>query len=81
MHFRLQTIRTKLILTFCLMACLTLIVGLVGIYNISQLQELDSELYQHETLPLLELRIINGCFEQNRVYMRPESVIQQTHPW
>mgnify|MGYP003586323144 CR=1 FL=1 len=70
MHFRLQTIRTKLILTFCLMACLTLIVGLVGIYNISQLQELDSELYQHETLPLLELRIINGCFEQNRVYMR-----------
>lgn len=65
-----QTIRAKLIFTFCFMALITLIVGTVGIYNISQLQKLDNDLYQYETLPLLELRIINACFEQNRVYMR-----------
>lgn len=63
-------VRTKLLLSFCLVAVMSLLVAMVGIFNITQLQRMDNELYNRQTVPLLELRIINGCFEQNRAYMK-----------
>jgi methyl-accepting chemotaxis protein len=63
-------VSTKLLLSFGLVAVVSLLVGIVGIFNINRLQDMDNELYRYQTLPLLELRVINGAFEQNRAYMR-----------
>ena len=60
----------KLLWRFCLVAAVSLLVGIVGIVNILRLQDMDSDLYQYQALPLLKLRVINGCFEQNRVHLR-----------
>ncbi|WP_325529654.1 methyl-accepting chemotaxis protein [Sporomusa sp.] len=68
----------KLLLSFSIITVVCLIVGLVGILNILQLQELDHDLYTFQTRPLLELRIINGGFEQNRAYMR--DIIAEDNP-
>ena len=63
-------INLKLITSFCLIAFICLVVGIFGIFNIKQLQQLDSNLYTYQTVPLLELRIIAEYFEQNRATMR-----------
>lgn len=63
-------VSAKLLVCFSLIAFVSLAVGLVGIFNIMRLQEMDNDLYVYQTLPLQELRIINGSFEQNRAYMR-----------
>lgn len=63
-------ISAKLLVSFSLLAIICLIVGGVGIFNIVRLQQMDDDLYVYQTLPLQELRVINGCFEQNRAYMR-----------
>lgn len=60
----------KLLLSFSVITAVCMVVGGVGILNIYQLQKLDHDLYAFQTRPLLELRIINGGFEQNRAYMR-----------
>ena len=71
-------VSTKLLLSFGLVAVVSLLVGIVGIFNINRLQDMDNELYRYQTLPLLELRVINGAFEQNRAYMR--DIILETDP-
>lgn len=63
-------VNSKFLQRFCLVAAVSLLVGIIGIVNILRLQDMDSDLYQYQTLPLLELRVINGCFEQNRAYLR-----------
>ena len=68
--FQNLKISLKLQLAFFFIAILCLLVGLVGIFNIRQLQKLDSDLYIYQTVPLLELRIVAESFEQNRAYMR-----------
>ena len=68
--FQNLKISLKLQVSFFLIAILCLLVGLVGIFNIRQLQKLDSDLYIYQTVPLLELRIVAESFEQNRAYMR-----------
>ncbi len=68
----------KLLLSFSVITVVCMIVGGVGILNIYQLQKLDHDLYTLQTQPLLELRIINGGFEQNRVYMR--DIIAEENP-
>lgn len=63
-------VSAKLVVSFFLLALITFAVGGLGIVNIYRLQAMDNDLYQYQTLPLLELRVINGAFEQNRAYMR-----------
>lgn len=79
-------VHSKLWLSFVLVALVSLLLGILGIFNIMRLQDMDNELYQYQTLPLLELRVINGCFEQNRAYIRdliiesdPEKILFYIH--
>jgi methyl-accepting chemotaxis protein len=63
-------VSTKLLLGFSLLTLMTFAVGSLGLVNIIQLQALDQDLYTYQTLPLLELRVIHGAFEQNRATIR-----------
>jgi len=45
-------------------------VGGFGLFNIHRLQKMDQDLYIYQTLPLLELRVIHGAFEENRAFIR-----------
>ncbi|MEM5818520.1 MAG: MCP four helix bundle domain-containing protein, partial [Desulfitobacterium hafniense] len=63
-------VSTKLVMSFCLLALITFAVGGLGVFNTLRLQEMDQELYTYQTLPLLELRVIHGSFEENRAYIR-----------
>lgn len=69
-YFYNLKVSSKLLISFSLMALISLLVGVVGIINLQRLQQMDDDLYTNQTLPLMELRIINGLFEQNRAYMR-----------
>ncbi len=60
----------KLAASFCFLVVICMLVGGVGISNIRQLQKMDNDLYVYQTVPLLELRVVAGYFEQNRAVMR-----------
>lgn len=63
-------VSAKLLVSFSLLVVISFAVGGLGIFNILRLQQMDHELYVYQTLPLLELRVIHGAFEENRSYMR-----------
>lgn len=63
-------VSAKLLISFSVLTVITLAVGGLGILNIVRLQAMDQDLYTYQTLPLLELRVIHGSFEQNQVYIR-----------
>lgn len=63
-------VSSKLIISFSLFTLFTIVVGALGLFNIQRLQKMDQDLYTYQTLPLLELRVIHGAFEENRAYMR-----------
>lgn len=69
---------SKLLLSFGLLALMSVAVGLIGGLNIVRLQQMDQDLYRYQTLPLLELRVIHGSFEQNRALMR--DMLLETDP-
>jgi len=63
-------VRFKLTISFCLLTLFTIIVGGLGLFNIQRLQMMDQDLFTYQTLPLLELRVIHGAFEENRSLIR-----------
>ncbi|AFA48625.1 methyl-accepting chemotaxis protein [Acetobacterium woodii] len=63
-------ITAKLLVGFILVAVIIGIVGYIGITKINKLDESDTELYEHLTVPLAELSDISTAFQRMRVNIR-----------
>ncbi|HEX2950374.1 MAG TPA: methyl-accepting chemotaxis protein [Armatimonadota bacterium] len=63
-------IGTKLLLGFSLIVLVAILVGTVGILNLSKIQKLDKELYEVNTDPISHLTTVAVAFQRIRVNMR-----------
>jgi len=64
--FNNRTIRTKIILGFLLVALVAGTIGAVGIYGITTIAKLDTEMYVKMTDPLGEMVHLTKTFQQIR---------------
>jgi methyl-accepting chemotaxis protein len=60
----------KLIGGFLLLALVTAIVGVIGIYYLNQIDAADTRLYQNNTVPITQLSEMRTAFQRIRVNMR-----------
>jgi methyl-accepting chemotaxis protein len=63
-------ISAKLLLAFCLMATITLIVGYVGISDLTNLEKDYSNMYSHNTIPIAKFGDVQQAFHRIRVNVR-----------
>ncbi|WP_242852613.1 methyl-accepting chemotaxis protein [Acetobacterium bakii] len=63
-------IGTKLMVSFIIIATIIGIVGVMGMVNIKALEQSDSELYEHITIPIREAGQISTEFQTLRVSLR-----------
>ncbi len=63
-------IATKLIICFCLVAIMSGIVGVTGIININRIDKADTEMYELNTVPMVQIDNLNEAFDGTRVNMR-----------
>jgi methyl-accepting chemotaxis protein len=63
-------IGTKLIVSFIIVALIAAVVGVIGIFNIRTIDNADTELYQHYTVPIQILGDISTAFQRTRVNLR-----------
>ena len=68
--FKNSKIKKKLILSFIMISVLCAAMGLFSSYNLKALDNSDTELYEHMTVPLAEIGEISTQFERTRVYLR-----------
>jgi methyl-accepting chemotaxis protein len=54
----------KLVIGFLIVACITLAIGVTGIYNIKKINELDNQLYEKMTVPLGDLVVIAESYHK-----------------
>jgi methyl-accepting chemotaxis protein len=68
----LNNLRTnvKLIGSFLIIAILTAVVGIVGIFYLRQIDSNDTILYQNQTLPIGQMGRIGVAFQRTRVNLR-----------
>ena len=81
--FKNMKIMGRLLLGFCMVAVLAGAVGYVGVSNMRNMGELDTEMYQLNTVPIYELGNISNSFYDIRVAVRniiitPDKQKQQT---
>ncbi|HVI39609.1 MAG TPA: MCP four helix bundle domain-containing protein, partial [Anaerovoracaceae bacterium] len=69
MQFKNLKIRKKLIFSFILISVLCAAMGIFASYNLKVLDQSDTELYEHMTVPLSEIGEISTEFERTRVYL------------
>ncbi len=60
----------KLIGSFLIIAVITAIVGIVGIYYLRQIDAADTKLYQNQLVPISQLADIATAFQRTRVNLR-----------
>ncbi len=63
-------ISAKLLIGFILVAILAGIMGVYSIINIKSLDDSDTELYEHNTVPIAQMADISTAFQRLRVNMR-----------
>jgi len=63
-------ISAKLLIGFILVALIAGIVGIVGIVNIKALDDSDTELYEHMTVPVSQIGEISTSYQRMRVIVR-----------
>lgn len=63
-------ISAKLLIGFILVALIAGIVGIVGIINIKALDDSDTELYEHMTVPVAQIGEISSSYQRMRVIVR-----------
>ena len=68
--FKNMKIMGRLLLGFCIVAVLAGAVGYVGVSNMRNMGELDTEMYQLNTVPIYELGNISNAFYDIRVAVR-----------
>ena len=68
--FKDLKIKKKLMLSFLIIAALCAAMGIFASYNLKALNNSDTELYEHMTVPLSEISQISTKFEQTRIYLR-----------
>ena len=68
----LNNLRTgvKLIGSFLIIAVITAVVGVLGIYYIKQIAAADTHLYQNQTVPLGQIADAAVAFQRTRVNLR-----------
>jgi methyl-accepting chemotaxis protein len=68
--FKNMKIRTKLLISFLLLAILAGAIGYMGISRINQLDAADEKLYEKITVPMADLIDMSTSFQRVRVYVR-----------
>ncbi|NMC54273.1 MAG: HAMP domain-containing protein [Chloroflexi bacterium] len=66
---------TKLLGTFLLLAAISGVVGIFGINYIHAIEEADTRLYEHYTVPIMQLDEMGVAFQRIRVNMRDAILI------
>jgi len=60
----------KLIGSFLILAVITAVVGVLGIYYLKQIDAADTKLYQNQTVPLGQIADTGVAFQRTRVNLR-----------
>ncbi len=60
----------KLIGSFLIIAVITAVVGILGIYYINQIDAADTRLYQNQTVPISQIADAGVAFQRTRVNLR-----------
>ncbi|MFN8383507.1 MAG: methyl-accepting chemotaxis protein [Anaerolineales bacterium] len=68
----LNNMKTSVKLTgsFLILAVITAVVGILGIYYLKQIDAADTELYEHQTVPLGQIADVDVAFQRTRVNLR-----------
>ena len=68
----LNNMKTSVKLTgsFLILAVITAVVGILGIYYLKQIDAADTELYEHQTVPLGQIAHVDVAFQRTRVNLR-----------
>ncbi|MBF0342698.1 MAG: MCP four helix bundle domain-containing protein [Nitrospirae bacterium] len=61
---------TKLVGSFVVVACITVIVGVVGIVNLHKIDDADTFLYEKMTVPISQIADITQDFQRIRINLR-----------
>jgi methyl-accepting chemotaxis protein len=68
----------KLIGSFMIIAVITAVVGVLGIYYINQIDAADTKLYQNQTVPIGQIADAAVAFQRTRVNLRDMILAQDT---
>jgi methyl-accepting chemotaxis protein len=60
----------KLIGCFTIVACLSVVVGIIGISGMTQMSKADGRLYEKVTAPMKEFVDLSSCFQQVNIVLR-----------
>ena len=71
-------IRTKILLGFFLVAVISVIIGVIGIYNLNKVNDKNTQLYQKMTVPFNNLYNTTEAFQKIRVNLR--DMIMSSNP-
>ena len=63
-------VRTKILLGFLIVSCITGVIGIQAITNINKISNLDSKLYEDMTVPLGDVIDLSNSFNNVRGYLR-----------